>query len=60
MRKILALAFLSPLSAFAAAPSVTDTVTEIGTYAAPVVALGLAVFAVILAVKGVKWFRRAL
>jgi hypothetical protein len=59
------IAFLAPLSAFsfpafAAAPAVTDTVTEIGTYAAPVAAIGLAVLAVVLAVKGVKWFRRSL
>jgi hypothetical protein len=52
--------FTLPLASFAAAPSVTDTVTEIGTYAAPVAAIGLAVLAVVLAVKGVKWFRRAL
>lgn len=60
MRKLIVIAALTPLSAFAAAPAVTDTVTEIGTYAAPVAAIGLAVLAVVLAVKGVKWFRRAL
>jgi hypothetical protein len=53
-------AFTLPLASFAAVPAVTDTVTEIGTYAAPVAAIGLAVLAVVLAVKGVKWFRRAL
>jgi len=61
MRKLalmLPAAFSAP--AFAAAPAVTDTVTEIGTYAAPVAAIGLAVLAVVLAVKGVKWFRRSL
>lgn len=60
MRKFIALASLAPMSAFAAAPTVTDTITEIGTYAAPVAQVGLAVLAVVLAVKGVKWFRRAL
>jgi hypothetical protein len=60
-KRLLAIAPLlaSPL-AFADAPAVTTTVTEIGTYAAPVAAIGLAVLAVVLAVKGVKWFRRAL
>lgn len=60
MRRILFLATLTPVAAFAAAPEVTATVTEIGTYAEPVAAIGLAVLAVVLAVKGVKWFRRAL
>ncbi len=59
------IAFLAPFAAFsgaalAEAPAVTATVTEIGTYAAPVAAIGLAVLAGVLAVKGVKWFRRAL
>lgn len=55
-----ALSAFAPVAAFAAAPTVTDTVTEIGTYAAPVAAIGLAVLGVVLAIKGVKWFRRAL
>ena len=49
-----------PLVSFAAAPVVTDTVDEIGLYAAPIAAIGLAVLAVVLTVKGIKWFRRAL
>lgn len=58
-------AFLAPVLLFshqvmAAAPAVTTTVDEIETYAAPVAAIGLAVLAVVLAVKGIKWFRRAL
>jgi hypothetical protein len=65
MDRLKRLAFPSALlatsfPAFAAAPAVTDTVTEIATYAAPIAAIGLAVLAVVLAVKGVKWFRRAL
>lgn len=61
MKRILSyVVLLSPAAAFAAAPDVTATVTEIGTYIGPVASIGLAVLAVVLAVKGVKWFRRAL
>ena len=57
---LVAASTLLPGIALAAAPAVTDTVTEIGTYAAPIVAIGLASLAIVLAVKGVKWFKRAL
>jgi hypothetical protein len=59
-RNLLSLLLLSPGLAFADAPAVTTTVTEIGTYATPIVAIGLASLAIVLAVKGVKWFKRAL
>ena len=49
-----------PVVAFAAAPDPAASVTEIGTYAGPIAAIGLAVLAVVLVVKGVKWFRQAL
>jgi len=61
LRKVvLAASTYLPMAAFAAAPTVTDTTTEIATYAAPIVAIGLASLAIVLAVKGVKWFKRAL
>lgn len=59
-KALIASALLVPFAAFADAPAVTTTVTEIGTYAAPVAAIGLATLAIVLAVKGVKWFKRAL
>lgn len=60
-RRILAVsALVLPTLSFAAAPAVTDSVTEIATYSAGIAAIGLAVLAIVLVVKGVKWFRSAL
>lgn len=53
-------ALLLPTLSFAAAPVVAGSVTEIGTYAAGIASIGLAVLAIVLVVKGVKWFRSAL
>lgn len=55
----LALVGASPALAFAAV-DVTAVVTEIGTAAAPIAAIGGAVLVVMVGIKVYKWVRRAM
>lgn len=51
---------LVPGLALAAAPDVTDVVTEISGAAAPIAAIGGAVLVVMVGIKVFKWVRRAM
>lgn len=49
-----------PVVVLAAAPDVTDVVTEIEGAAAPIAAIGGAVLIVMVGIKVFKWVRRAM
>lgn len=52
-------ALLAPVAAMAAAPDVTDVVTEIEGAAVPIGLLGSAALIVMIGIKLWKWMRRA-